>query len=157
MFQYTIWWSTRASTAVGSTMWRQSQHQRHSYARRGNFNHLLPTWRGYTYQLLLRHDYNLLHHTMTRLSVHYYQLLLHGLQGATSIYTTPINYQLRGEPINYQSTTTLNYVQSSQTITMRCSSSSLRLIYKLWWSTYNSPTNVHYYYSCIKLLTDTVC
>jgi len=44
MFQYTIWWTTWASTAVGSTMWRQSQHQRQSsYARRGNFNHLPTT------------------------------------------------------------------------------------------------------------------
>jgi len=36
LFQYTIWSLTWASTAVGSTVWRQSQHQRQSfYARRG--------------------------------------------------------------------------------------------------------------------------
>ena len=74
MFQYTIWWTTRVSTAVGSTMWRQSQHQRHSsYARRGNFNHLPPTWRDYTYQLLLRGvTTNQLRRTMTRVSGNFY-------------------------------------------------------------------------------------
>jgi len=38
LFQYTIWWTTWASTAVGSTVWCQSQHQRQSfYAPCGNY------------------------------------------------------------------------------------------------------------------------
>ena len=141
MFQYTIWWSIRASTAVGSTMWRQSQHQRHSsYARRGNFNHLPPTWRGYTYQLLLRGaTTSQLRLTMTRVSGNfYYYMDSKELLASPTTSTTTSPLLLRGEPINYQSTTTRNYVQSSQTITMWSSSSSLRLF-----TNYDDPPTTH--------------
>ena len=132
MFQYTIWWTIRASTAVGSTMW----HQRHSsYARRGNFNHLPPTWRGYTYQLLRDATTSQLRLTMTRVSGNfYYYLDSKELLASTQLQSTTTTRR----PVYYQSTTTLDHVQSSQTITIRSSSSSLRSF-----TNYDVPPTTH--------------
>ena len=92
-------------------------------------NHLPPTWRGYTYQLLRDATttyYILLWRGYLSPTTHYYMDSKELLASpTTSTTTSPL--LLRGEPINYQSTTMLNYVQSSQTITMWSSSSSLRL------------------------------
>jgi len=147
MFQYTIWWTTRARLLLVRLC-----------DVRASISDTLPT-RGaatsITYQLLRGATTSQLRHTMTRLFVYYYYLDTKELQASTTTSQLPTT-TTRGD----QSTTSLLLRLTTCRVhkLLLCGVPPVHFVrYKLWWSTYNSPTNVYYYYSCIELLTDIVC